>query len=196
MTTSYPPDPNVGYYAPQRPRRPTILTVAAIIGIVWSALVLLCTPISLIPMFVDLGQPNPAIDALKENRAVFGWTIVSTILSFALGILLLASSIGALMLKRWSRRGMIIYGAASIVLAIAGAVVNFTWVLPKMQQVQQDQAAAIGGMIGTVVGMLIGLALPVFMLIAFTRPQVKQALEGDTAATMYPPPPQSTPPPW
>jgi hypothetical protein len=103
---------------------------------------------------------------------------VQAIVSFALALLLLVSSIGGLMLKRWSRSGMFIYAIGAILMLIVGTVLQFTWIMPKVQQAQQDQFAGMAGLVGAIIGLVIGLSVPIFMLIAFTRPEVKQALES------------------
>ncbi len=70
--TAMPPPNTPDYAAPyvEMPgKRPTSVTVLAIIGLVLSSLVLLCSPISLVFLFVDLGMPNPAIDAARATRS-------------------------------------------------------------------------------------------------------------------------------
>lgn len=63
--------PNYGtaYYDAQTNPRPTSVTVVAIVGIVWGALMLLCNGFGLISLFMPtFGAPNPAIDAIRADR--------------------------------------------------------------------------------------------------------------------------------
>lgn len=90
--SQYPPppvQPPIEYAAPAfppPPRRPTSVTVLSIIGIILGAMGVICTPLGLIQYFVDFGQPNPVIDAIKENKLAFAWTIGSNILTILLSV--------------------------------------------------------------------------------------------------------------
>ena len=173
---TYDPPP---FDAPLPPgTRPTSVTVIAIIGIIMSSLGLLCGPFALLPYMMTLpGPPNPAIDAIKESKPLLGWMIFSTVLTLFLNILLLASGIGALKLKRWARFGMNTYAWFAIAMAIVGTVVSFVWMIPAMTAKTSDpgvRAGAIGGGVGGLIG---GLLLPIFILIFMNRPLARNAFE-------------------
>src|SRR5688572_22562988 len=85
-TTPSPQEP-LGYDMPFPPGRPASVTVLAIIGIIIGGFLSLCTPFSLIFFFVDLGVPNPMFDAIKQDDALFAWSLFSTVVQWGLGIL-------------------------------------------------------------------------------------------------------------
>jgi hypothetical protein len=193
--SQYPPppvQPPVEYAAPQipiPPSRPTSVTVLAIIGIVFGALGVLCTPFGLLPYFVDFGQPNPVVDGIKANKLAFFWTMGSSILGILLAVILLAGSIGSLKLAAWARSVMLAYGAMAIVLTLAGAVINFTTIMPIMNESFKDMPggggfAAMGGMIGAVVGTLLFLIYPICVLIFFNSERVKHAFANPPPAAI------------
>jgi hypothetical protein len=165
------------YTVQMPPGRPTSVTVIAIIGIVLGGLGSLCMPFALIPYFVNLGMPNPVIDAIKNDDALFGWTIFSTVVSWALAILELTCSIGSLSLKEWARKGLLGWAVASLAMALVGTILNFLWLFPKMNALTGPAApgAQIGQYVGMGVGVLLGVALPLVVLYFFTRPKVVAA---------------------
>src|SRR5438128_7719791 len=98
---SQPPPQTISYYTPPLPvpnPRPTSVTVVAILGIIFGAMAVICSPFAMIPYFMQFGPPNPAIDAIKNDRLIFNWMVGSLIVHWPVGVLLLASSIGALSL--------------------------------------------------------------------------------------------------
>ena len=170
------------YYNPPLPSgRPTSVTVLAIIGIIFGAFGVLCTPLALMPYFVS-GVSHPAIDGIKNDPKLFSWLILSTVIGWVFAVLLLASSIGALSLKKWARQGLVVYGVAAIIMGIIGFIINMMWLFPKMAELQagtpQARGAMMGGMAGGVIGLVIGLALPILLLYFMTRPHVIAAFEN------------------
>lgn len=185
--SQYPPppvQPPIDYAAPQipmPPRRPTSVTVLAIIGIIFGALGVLCTPLGLIPYFMDFGQPNPVIDAIKENKFAFFWTIGSSILGILLAVILLAGSIGSLKLAPWARSAMLAYAAMAVVMSLAGTVISVTVITPLVTKAFENMQggggpfAAMGGMIGAIVGAVLMLIYPICILFFYNTANVKDA---------------------
>lgn len=189
--------PYQSFYPPALNPRPTVVTVMAVLGIIFGGIGVLCTPFSLVPYFVNLGQPNPVIDAVKENALLLDYMIFATLLSFLVAILLLTCSIGALKLKPWARTGLVWYGIVGCILAILGLIVNVVWFFPILENMKgnpnQVKGAQMGGMIGGVAGAVFGLALPLAMWIVMTRPSIKAAFEGANAPDATPPVPPTPP---
>jgi len=153
----------------------------AVIGIIFGALAFICTPVSLIPYFISLPQPpqgNPVLDAMKNDSTVFGWIIMSSLINWLLSIFQLTGSIGALGLRQWARQILIGWSIIALLVAIAGLIINAVLVQPKMLEIMRSQgggAAAIGGMVGLVIGIVFGIGVPAATLIVMTRPSVKDA---------------------
>jgi hypothetical protein len=187
---SEPPfDPTLAYHSnyqpPTPPRRPASVTTLAIIGIILGGLAVLCTPFSLVFYFVKFGPPNPVIDATRNDPAWFGYTIVSLTIGWIMGLVLLVSSIGALMLKEWARKGMLAYAWIAIVMVPITLVVNFVWLNAKLTAATAgNPGAAIGQKIGGTIGPFVGLILPIFILIFMNKPHVKAAFASGDVPNM------------
>ena len=186
------PPVNPQYYTPPPPGsvgRPTSVLVLSIIGIIVSAYGILCAPLGVAFLFVNMGMPNPAIDQIKNNAFLFNYTVVGTALGFIMSVLLLVCSIGAITLKPWARKGLLVWAGITIVTVLIGFVVTVGYILPNMAppaNTPQSRGAAIGGMIGGIAGGLIQLILPVLILIFMTRPRVVAAFE-DARTVPYSP---------
>jgi hypothetical protein len=168
------------------PRRPTSVIVLAIIGILIGGLTTLCTPVSLIFMVVSTGIPNPLVDAMKTDPMLMAWTWFSAIVAIVLGALLLGSSIGALIMKRWGRAGMALYGIIQTTLTIATTVANFVWIQPRMNAVMAQT-----GMPTQRWQQAIGWGLAALMLCyqiscwyVFTRPHIIDAYDAAEASSV------------
>lgn len=177
---SQPPFDPTNMYQPEYqqavPKRPTSVTVLAIIGIILGSLSVLCSPMGLLPYFVQIGPPNPMIDSVKNDPALFGYMIGSIAVGWVIGLLLLVGSIGALLLKDWARKGLLTYAWIQIVLGVIGFIAMITWFNPRMTAAAgSNKAAALGGQIGGMIGAIIGLILPVLILVFMNRPHVKAA---------------------
>ena len=170
--------------------RPGSVTALAIVGIVFGGLGLLCKPLSVLLLFMPQPQPNPAIEMQK---GMMPWNLSSAGVGTLISALLLAASIGSLMLKPWARKGMLAYAALAVVMNVVGLVVTLVWIMPKMKDVQQQMiqqqggAAAPPGManmmqtlgsVGTIVGFVLAMVFPVLIGYFFTRDNVKAAFEG------------------
>jgi hypothetical protein len=132
-------------------------------------------------MFVDLGMPNPVLDAMKSDAVMRAYSIVSTVFMLLLMIGLLFCSIGSLTLKPWARSGMVVICGIALAYTLIGQVVNLVWFQPKMEAVLRDagvpQMGMMSGMAGTLISLLIYLPYPICVLYFFTRPRVKAAFD-------------------
>lgn len=211
--TSYPYGQQQYYPTPQPAgARPASVTALAIAGIVIGGLMLLCKPLSIAMQFMPQQQPNPAVEMQKE---MMGWNLFSAGLGTLISALLLASAIGALMLKPWARKGMLAYAAIAVVMNVVGLVVSVVWVVPKTkkmyeQMMQQQGNAQVpqgvlsfmqnAGVAMTIVAFIIAMVFPLLIWYFFTRENVKAAFEGggmppgSPAAGGYPAPGAYAPP--
>ena len=141
--TSYPYGQQQYYPTPQPTgARPGGVTALAIIGIVFGGIGLLCKPISMLALFIPQPQPNPAVEMQKE---MMGWNLFNVGLGTLISALLLASAIGALLLKPWARKGMLAYGALAVVMNVVGLVVSLVWVVPKTKKLYEQMMQQPGG---------------------------------------------------
>jgi hypothetical protein len=159
------------------PPRPTILTVAAIIGIAFGALGVVCTPFSAIPYFVEMGPRNPVIDAIKGSTWMYAYMLASLLLGFLFACVLLTGSIGALLLKPWARLTLMGYAIASLALGVVSTVVMALVFVPLTRELGDPAqfGAMMGGVIGAACGLCFAVLLQGGLLFVLTRPEVKRA---------------------
>ncbi len=172
--------------------RPTTLTVLGILAILFGALQVLCTPLSL------LSLNNPM---LKEFMPDFEggyrlWIIVSATLGVLSALALLASGIGLLQVKEWARKlgvGLAVY---YILFSFVGAAMQIVVMRPVMQRMMQDLAGTgaeqgammggmVGGMIGGVFGVVISLVIYGLVIYFLTRPEIVTACRTEPVERAY-----------
>lgn len=187
-----PPGQPVPYATPGVPqpgRRPTSVTVIAIIAIIWGSLAVLgglCT----LPQYLGMRlAPNPAMDAMNSDSLVLGFNVGAIGIGFILGIILLTGGIGALSLKPFARRLLLGYAIAQIAFYLLSLPVQIAVVYPRMMQAAEAKLGAntpvVTGMrIGFFGGVAFGLITmiwPALILYFMTRPHVKAAFEEPPA---------------
>ena len=177
----YPPQAlpyGYGYTAPNA--RPTSVIVMSIIGIIFAAMRILCTPLGLVPFFTPM-PPNPVIDTFRNDPMLLAFLVIAGVLTCGLGVVLLIGCIGSLLLKRWARKLLVGYAIAQIAVEVISAVIQLAVAMPKVSAAlgSGPQASqAIGGMIGGTVGGLVALVIPILLLFFMTRPDVIAAFES------------------
>ena len=91
----------------------------------------------------------------------------------------LAGGVGALSLKPWARKALLVYAIGAIVAGLVGTVFNVVVMIPKLSQIPQNRAEVKMTVqlmpIMTIGGFFLGLILPVCVLIFMTRPKAKAA---------------------
>lgn len=185
--SQYPPplDP-VPYATPNLPqpnRRPTSVTVFAIIGIIWGSLAVLGGVCSL-PQYLGVNlAPNPVMDAIRNDHVLLAFNIGSLVITAILGAMLLTAGIGALSLKRSARRMMVLYALINLVIVVVSTPLNYALIFPRMERDVQSVAGGntalvsafkIGSIAG-VFGALLGIVWALLILYYMTRPHVKAA---------------------
>ena len=163
------------------PPRPTSVTVVAVLGILFGAWGVVCTPVGALPYFMDLpGGANPIIDMVKESTGLFSYMMAQLFVWFVMAVVLLAGSIGALMLKPWARLTLMGYAVVSLVLGVINAAVTVFLFLPMFRAADDPAMAggAVGGMVGAGCGVCFGFIVQGALLYVLTRPDVKAAFEG------------------
>jgi hypothetical protein len=195
MTSQPQPEPlrytDAGAYLPSDAyaRRPTSVTVVAIIGIVLGALGLLCRPASLLVFAVKLPVQNPVVDAMRNDSFILGWMVIGVATEWVISLLLLLSSVGSLGLREWARTGMLAYAPLKLVMMVISQVIGILVVnptlAPAMKQVAEQQPSAFQASPTTsaIVMTVWTLWLPLLILWVYTRPMVKEAFARGPAPT-------------
>lgn len=182
---------------PSPPNWPTVLGVLAIIFGTLGALGGCMGAMSLL-FFQPLGQavaqhqqPNP----FEFVDAWMGWIIGLSIATVVVAALLATGGIGLVRRSAWSRGVILAWVAVKMLFVVVQVLVN--------HEMQKDEFAALAesgvnasgaqwflaaiGVAGVVIGILWGWALPVFMLIWFSRAKVKAQVNGWSARESSPP---------
>ena len=165
--------------------RPTVVTVFGILNIIFGSLQLLCMPLGILGLFVELPglDKNPAFAILKDpNYRAF--TLVMTSLALVAAGFLVASGIGLLQLRSWGRGLAMGYAGYAIVATVIETAVSIFYVIPLVTEAagkagNGDAAGvAVGSAIGGGLGALLRLIFPVLLLVFLNQPRVVRALHG------------------
>jgi len=149
-----------------QPIRPTSVTVLAVIGIILGSLGVLGTGCAVMFMIGARQQFQ------NQIQAPLAWLAVSALIGVAMCVLLLASSIAALKLIAWGRKGMLAYAMVGIVMNVVNAVVNLIYM-------DSSKAAFMVGV--ALGGLVIGMIYPVCVLVFMKKPHVVAAFESGGA---------------
>ena len=183
-----PPTPPLGTSPePRVTGRPASVIVLSIIGILLGAMLLLCAPLSIFGMVVDLGVPNPQLDAMRSDPLLMAWNWfgVGTMLIF--GAWGLIGSIGSLIMKRWGRSAMVLYAIVETTLSVAAAVVTIFVVQPRMKAAMGTATGAAMPAWASYIQIGFTVVLLAYFLSVwyfFTRPRVVDAFEAAEAGAV------------
>ncbi|HUD48040.1 MAG TPA: hypothetical protein VMR33_14505 [Candidatus Baltobacteraceae bacterium] len=118
---------------------------------------------------------NPALNALGPDTA---WTHFRFAISVFFGIVLTVSGIGLLLLQNWARVLAILYSVLQILFVMADAVFSQRLMMQAITSQVHGVPPAVVELIGNLIfaiGIVIGLAYPVLLLIFMTRPKIIDA---------------------
>jgi hypothetical protein len=122
---------------------------------------------------------NSALSAMTSDPTYQAWTHFSVVIGIVFAIILIASGIGLLLMQNWARILAIVYSVLEIIVVAVGAVVSQRIMAQAMTtQIRGAPAGMVHvfAMIGFVVGIGIGLAYPILLLVFMTRPKIIEAL--------------------
>lgn len=189
------------YTLPTASRRPTSVTVLGILGILLAAMALL-SPFSLLFQWLAFRMPAPRpagattnpfgnLQAQMYAGPMLAWTIGATAVHAAMGAVLLSASIASLRLRAWGRRGMIGYAWVAIPVALIAGLINGLYVVPQTFASISPPGggpppAFVRGIAiaSGLIGGLLGMIYPVFVLVFFRRPSVAAAFEAEAASRL------------
>lgn len=186
MSQLPPPMDPLPYATPQvpvPPRRPTSVTVIAIIAIIWGSIAVLGGMCAL-PQYLGVQlSPNPVNTALLKDAFYRAFNITAMAIAVVLAVLQLVGGITSLSLKRSGRQMLIWYAIIQIGIIVIGLPMQFL-IYPRM--VRDVQAVGMNSTVITAmrVGFFIGLTIsfatifwPILILYFMNRPHVKNAYE-------------------
>lgn len=193
MSTSMPPpfDPLLQYSEPPARDRPTSVTVLAVIGIILAALSVFCVGFALVSSLLNLSAGKNVFSTPAAPQpyspALATWGAISSGIGMVMTVVLLVGCIGALYLRAWAWRAVMIWSILSIVIALIQSTVQLVWANPLTLQLMKEQqpnnpalargAAFMEGFMigGTAFGLVLACALPICFLIFWRRDIVRDA---------------------
>jgi hypothetical protein len=180
------------------------VTVLAILHLVGGALGLmgtLCGGAAQVagPQALMVGPPSPLQDFQKRlaqhledipGQKTVTWGSLG--LSLVLDVMLLSGGVGLLGMRPWARTLSLVYAVLSILNRVFTSVWTLAIVLPatsefleqNMGQYPGTRAAAVGGKIGGIVGVVVNalfIAYPITVLIILNLRSVRAAFRGEEA---------------
>src|SRR5438105_3763078 len=146
--------------------RPTSVTVFGVLNIIFGALAVLGTIVSLAMFAVPVDERNPVMKLMHENGPYRAWLMLCIPIGVAAGAVELAAGIGMLKLRPWGRMLSVGYSIFSIVFCILNGFVTYLYLMrPLMAQAAQqsgpEAAGAFAGAMGGTIGGCVGLIYPV-----------------------------------
>jgi hypothetical protein len=203
MSQYQPPfQPDYASYGIRPPNpRPTSVTVIAIIAIIFGSLAVLGFLCSL-PQYLGLKiAPNPVMDAMQNDPVIRWFMIITMGIGTVLAIVQLCGGIGALSLKRGSRRALIWYAVLYLIVGVLSLVMNVA-VIGRHTQAAVNRSLASNPLInnptmktsmqyGTYGGYCFQVVFqiwPILILYFMSRPHVKAAFEGGGSGGFGAPP--------
>ncbi len=145
---------------------PGAIKVFGIINIVLGSLGLLCAPFSII------GIPLVA-KQFGDRPLLLEWLAVSSVISLIGAALMLVSGIGLCKFKSWARKLAVYYAAFACVINLIGAVVTMSTFSTNTMMHGPER---VGGIVGSVFGVLLGLTYNILLIVFLTKRPVKEAL--------------------
>ncbi|MHC4443904.1 MAG: hypothetical protein ACYTF1_02960 [Planctomycetota bacterium] len=153
-----------------------VLGALGILGVIWGAIASYFAE-SMMPM-MSATQRAELIDSMKEYELL---TMVNGMLGLVVAVLLLIAGIGLIKRRPWSPKLCKTWAVLKMVVAVIGMVVGIIMQQSTFEAMSQQsnvpgfgQWMFVGMLIGTCFGLIWGWALPVFMLIWFSRRKIKE----------------------
>lgn len=159
------------------PRRPGWATAIGVISIILAGVGLICTPISLAmeDLLPKLNPGAPTFDIKDYLPEWYGTChTVMILVGLAMSVLLLVGGITVLRKHRSARALYLTWAGVQVVLTVISNVI----LLAYMDLSSAPRTMRFAMIPGIVVGIPIGLAYPVFLLVWFNRAKIKQQVSA------------------
>ena len=171
-------------------KRPTVLTVFAILNFVVASWAILGALLTFVMMLLprNPAMANPALDLMRENPTYGLYAKATLVIGVLAALVLIVAGTGLLMVRPWGRSLSIGYAVYAIFMALVNAVVSFTWLLePMAEQMAQTarcpkETATLISVGSMAVGACIALIYPILLLIFMNRRSVLAAMRGEAPA--------------
>jgi hypothetical protein len=172
-------------------KRPTAITVFAVLNIGFAALGFFGILFSAVMFRAMRDSGNPVFQIMRDNPSYAAWVKISIPISLLSSLVLLASGIGLWLMKNWARKLAIADALFSLGFGLVGQVMNFFYLVqPLMEQASHKRGpeafGAAGGAVGGVIGGCFGMIYPIVLLIFMLRPTLVAAFQPEPVAPVLP----------
>ena len=151
-------------------KKPVSITVFGVLNIIYGGLFILLTPISI---FGYIAEGWKGDISYREMT----WSLFNIIIGFGVTIWLVILGIGLLKLKKWARRGCVVYGWVDIVYILLAAIADIIFISLGWIKMFSNE-----GMLANIstefLNIVISLIYPVLLLIFMKTRKVRQAFAG------------------
>lgn len=176
----------LGYAVPPVARKPVVVTVLGIIGIVYASLGILGGAVSAFGMFMMRGVMRSLVGnsagAAAQMEPIWMWGMISALVGALIAVGLLAAAIAFLRMAWWGLRGMVIYAVVALAWQVAKVIVTVAWLMPyQNQQMGMTGPGAPRMMfshISTFVWIAVLSAFPIVVLVFCSRPRLREVFGG------------------
>ena len=193
-----PPTQTAGPQLPPRQSRwPTVIGIVAIAFAGLGILGGFCGLVGTVTMFTVMPDDQAAAAGMPSGWAL--WIVITSLLGLGLTVLLLIFGIGLLQRRPWSAKMCSRWAMVYIIYAVINSFMTYSMQQAQfaaMSQTTQPAPMPAGfektvAAFGLVIGLVWACALPVFMLIWFSRAKIKDEVAswggGDTVDMAMPP---------
>lgn len=139
--------------------------------------------------FMALMHTLPLPPEAKMDGMAYVYGLILSVVGLPLAIVHLTAGIQTLRRKPSARTWVVVFFAYAVLLAIPAAVYQYFAMQQQMQQAAQQSGqpamAVVGsgfGLVMAIVGMLVSLLWPTFLLIWYSRPSIREEMSTWSAA--------------
>lgn len=179
----------LGYAVPPVARKPVVVTVLGIIGIVYASLAILGGAVAAFGMFMMRGVMRTfsaganAAGAAAQMEPIWVWGIISALVGTLIAVGLLTAAIAFLRMAWWGLRGMVIYAVVALGWQMVKIGVTVAWLIPyQNQQMGMTGPSAPRMMfshVSTFLWIAVLSAFPIVVLVFCSRPRVREVFGTD-----------------
>ena len=172
---------SVGASRPKVVVRPEGVKVISVLAVAHSGATLLWLVAAAV-MVLASGKPvDPTIAVAKSDGFLFTWTLGTSLVSFALAMLLLFAAMSLWSMRLWARRAMMLWAMAWIFLNIATLVVNVKYLYPRMAAISTENAT-LAKTAQLFSGTVLGIAWPIAMIALIQTKKIRNAFAEAASA--------------
>jgi hypothetical protein len=153
----------------ESPKRPSVLTIFAVLNIVFGGLGLLCTPVAMVMTYFSMATTG-------TTPMMQTWVATSSMISIITSVMLVAFGIGLLSRKEWARKGSLACAVFLLLWAIAEMTIGVIGLTSgAMGPELISGPGLVGALIGTLIGEFSSMIYPACLAVFMNSEKIKSA---------------------